>query len=259
MVIFNQNAHYTYIGFGAEDSLDGFPYFRDAMTVITVSRHNRDYIRYAFPGASVHLTPNGVDTAVFRPLPKKRQIAYMPRKLPRDLVQVLQIVSGRGRLTGWRLLAIDGMHESQVTRALGESAIFLSSCEAEGFGLPPLEAAACGCAIVGYTGYAAQEFMTPELCDPVAQGDVLEFARTLEAVLARFERDAAAAEARAARHAEFVREHYSRQAEARSVVDTWSAIVSGSAVGGRCGPYVDAGAAETRPPAAPAAAAPAAA
>lgn len=226
LVLFNQNAHYTYNGFGAEDSLAGFPYFGAASAVITVSHHNREYMQHAFPDARVYLTLNGVDTSVFKPLPKKRQIAYMPRKLPRDLVQVLQIVSGRGRLAGWTLCAIDGMHETQVTRVLGESSVFLSSCEAEGFGLPPLEAAACGCAVVGYTGYAAQEFMSADLCDPVTQGDVLGFARTLEAVLARFEDDAAAAEARAMRHADFVRQHYSRPSEAHSVVQTWQSILA---------------------------------
>lgn len=228
MVIFNQNAHYTYLGFGAQDRLDGFPYLQSAMAVITVSRHNRDYIAHAFPGASVYLTPNGVDTDLFRPLPKQRQIAYMPRKLPMDLVQVLQIVRGRGHLSGWNLCAIDRMHEAQVTQALGESAVFLSSCAEEGFGLPPLEAAACACAVVGYTGYAAREFMGPDLCHPVDQGDVLGFARTLERVLAGFDSNGGSGiSAQARAHGEFVRRHYSRQVERDSVLETWAAILGG--------------------------------
>lgn len=229
-VLFNQNAHYTYNGFTAQDGLDKFPYFDRGMTVIAVSQHNRDYLAHAFPGATVHLTINGVDTDAFRALAKKRQIAYMPRKLPRDLVQVLQIVRGRGRLAGWDLKPIDHMHESEVTRALGESAVFLSSCDEEGFGLPPLEAAACGCAVVGYTGYAAREFMRPDLCHPVDQGDVLGFATILEQVLASFDSDAQVIQAKAQAHAEFVRHHYSRQAERDSVLDTWADILGGQRV-----------------------------
>lgn len=227
LVIFNQNAHYTYNGYTAEQSLDGFAYLQPATTVITVSAHNRDYIAHACPGADVYLTPNGVDCDVFRPAPKRKRIAYMPRKRPQDLVQVLQILRGRGRLAGWELLAIDQMPEPEVARALGESAVFLSSCDEEGFGLPPLEAAACACAVVGYTGYAAREFMREDLCHPVAQGDVLGFAQTLERVLEGHDHPGGAIQAQAQAHAAFVREHYSRQVEGDSVLRAWAQIAPG--------------------------------
>jgi glycosyltransferase involved in cell wall biosynthesis len=224
LVIFNQNAHYTYLGFSPTDELRGFPYLdRNLLGVLAVSEHIVEYLRFAFPKLDLTLTPNGVDTALFAPAAvKRRQIAYMPRKLSRDLVQVLQILRGRGSLEGWSLAAIDNMTETQVARVMSESAFFLSACESEGFGLPPLEAAACACTVVGYTGYAAREFMLPQYCYPIDQGDVLTFALRLEQLLADYGRQPGRLQQQAMDHATFVRERYSASREAANVVAAWS-------------------------------------
>jgi glycosyltransferase involved in cell wall biosynthesis len=224
LVIFNQNAHYTYLGFSATDELVGFPYLdSNLLGVLAVSEHIAEYLRFAFPKLDLKLTPNGVDTALFAPAAvKRRQIAYMPRKLSRDLVQVLQLLRGRGSLEGWSLVAIDNMPETQVAKVMSESAFFLSACESEGFGLPPLEAAACACTVVGYTGYAAREFMLPQYCYPIDQGDVLTFAVRLEQLLADYSRHPGKLQRQAMDHAAFVRRRYSANREAADVVAAWS-------------------------------------
>jgi hypothetical protein len=233
VVIFNQNAHYTFNGVGYADELDGFLHRGGAVAALAVSSHNADYLRFAFPNLNVLLTPNGVDVKTFYDcIDKKRQIAFMPRKLPRDLVQVIQILRGRGALRGWELCPIDRVPEPEVARLLRESAFFLSSCEAEGFGLPPLEAAACGCIVVGYHGQAAREFMLPEYCFPVDQGDVLGFARTTERLLKEYEQDPSALARRSNAYAEFVKKKYSRETEAKGVVEAWQKIFTLS--GGSC-------------------------
>ena len=40
--------------------------------------------------------------------------------------------------------------------------IFLTFSNQEGFGLPPVEAMACGCLVVGYHGHGGKEFLKPE-------------------------------------------------------------------------------------------------
>lgn len=224
VVIFNQNAHYTYLGFSPTDELRHFPYLdRNLLGVLAVSEHIAEYLRFAFPKLDLNLARNGVDTALFAPAAvKRRQIAYMPRKLSRDLVQVLQILRGRGSLAGWSLAAIDSMPEAQVAKIMGESAFFLSTCDSEGFGLPPLEAAACACTVVGYTGYAAREFMLPQYCYPIEQGNVLEFAVRLEELLAAYDQQPATLQRQAMDHATFVRERYAAGREAADVVAAWS-------------------------------------
>jgi hypothetical protein len=77
---------------------------------------------------------------------------------------------------------------------------------------------------VGYTGYAAREFMLPQYCYPIAQGDVLGFAQTLEAVLAEFGRDPRRLQQQAADYAEFLRTHYSKDVEGKSVVEAWTRL-----------------------------------
>ena len=226
LVVFNQNAHYTFTGFSHSDDLNGFVYRGHVLGALGVSQHICDYLRFAFLDLPVLLTPNGVDGTRFFPSPgeQKKQIAFMPRKLPGSIVQVLQMLRGRGALDGWALCPIDGMSEADVAQALRESAIFLSTCHDEGFGLPPLEAGASGCIVVGYTGYAAREFMLPQYCYPIAQGDVLAFAQTLEAVLAEFARDPQRLRQQASAYAEFLRTHYSKEVEGKSVVAAWSEL-----------------------------------
>lgn len=226
VVVFNQNAHYMFQHFEPGEAVDDFVYCAGAMGVLAVSEHIVEYLRHAFPGLLVLLTRNGIDTNHFHArVPKKRQIAFMPRKGARDIVQVLQILRIRGLLEGWTLKAIDDMNEADVAAAMRESAIFLSTCEAEGFGLPPLEAAACGCIVVGYHGQAAREFMLPEYCYPVEQGDVLTYAITVERLIREYELDPTPLIERARRHAAFVRERYSREAEAEGVVRAWGDLL----------------------------------
>ncbi|HEY0818652.1 MAG TPA: glycosyltransferase [Rhizobacter sp.] len=225
LVVFNQNAHYTFTGFAHSDLAENFIYRGHVLGALGVSRHICDYLSFAFRDLSVLLTPNGVDASRFFPQgEKKKQIAFMPRKLPTSIVQVLQILRSRGALEGWTLCPIDGMSEAEVALRLRESAIFLSTCHDEGFGLPPLEAGASGCVVVGYTGYAAREFMLPQYCYPVPQGDVLEFAQTLERVLVEYSGNPQRLQQQAADYVDFLRTHYSKDAESRSVVAAWSQL-----------------------------------
>ena len=225
LLVFNQNAHYTFNGAQLEGGIAEMIYAHDLAGVLAVSRHTFDYLSYAFGSARIHLTPNGVDTSVFYPGgDKRRQIAYMPRKLPHHLLQVVQLLGARGALDGWALRPIEAMSEADVAQALRESAFFISSCHEEGFGLPPLEAAACACTVVGYTGYGAGEFMLPEHCYPIAQGDVLSFAQTLEQLLREYEVDPARLRQQAERFSAFVRERYSKDVERASIIEAWRSI-----------------------------------
>lgn len=127
-------------------------------------------------------------------------------------------------MAGWDLCPIDGMGEADVARLLRESAIFLSTCHDEGFGLPPLEAGASGCVVLGYTGYAAREFMLPEYCYPIAQGDVLGFAQTLETVIFEFNANPQRLLSLATSYAKFLGDHYSKSLEGQRVVAAWKDI-----------------------------------
>ena len=121
------------------------------------------------PEDKVLVIPNYIDLEVFYPSPSKRRkarVLAMPRKNKQDLVAIVDKVSARMPLD---IVYADGLTELQLAEEYRKSDIYLATGYPEGFGLPPLEAMACGCAVVGFTGKGAREFMIHEetalVCD----------------------------------------------------------------------------------------------
>ena len=130
-----------------------------------------------------------------------RRIAVMPRSRGAELCShVLSLLTVRGALDGWDVVNIAGLSQTETAEILRSSAIFLSFSEREGFGLPPAEAMACGCYVVGFTGLGGREFFYPGLCTPVEEGNVLALANSAEEAMSNFDRDASNMRELALRH-----------------------------------------------------------
>jgi hypothetical protein len=230
-VIFNQNAYLTFRGWPAGGVADICPYrHRDVVAVFAVSEDNADYLRFAFPGLAVRRLHYGID-ALFAPKwPKRRLVAYMPRKNGEDAAQVLNILRGRGALEGWELAAIDGVDEMRVAGVLAEAAVFLSFGHPEGCPLPPLEAMASGCAVVGYHGRGGREYFDEACSWPIEMGDIVGFARAAEDVLQHGLQEPGWLTEIGRRAATLVREHYSPEREQRDIVGAWEAILAAAPV-----------------------------
>jgi glycosyltransferase involved in cell wall biosynthesis len=82
----------------------------------------------------------------------------MPRKRRQQARQIIGSLHARGALRDWELQEISGMSHDQVAEALGSAQLFLSFSQREGFGLPPAEALARGCHVIGYAGWGGNEF-----------------------------------------------------------------------------------------------------
>lgn len=117
---------------------------------------------------------------------KKLQIAYMPRKRREESTLVTAALRTRPGLKDIPILPIQGVSNTERNRILSESLIFLSFSEQEGFGLPPAEAMAAGCLVIGYTGVGGNEYFTPETGFPIEDNDILAFVQTVEQVVSRF-------------------------------------------------------------------------
>jgi len=222
VVIFNQNVHYMFDGLKPGGRLEGSLCTDESVPSIVVSHHNYEYLRYTFPRREIHLTTNGIDgTHFFFQRDKKKQIAYMPRKLPNDLAHIMAMLKLRGALNGWALCPIDKVDEKAVAERMRESLVFLSSCSIEGFGLPPLEALLCGCMVVGYAGMAAAEFLNDATGYPIPQQDRLAFARCLETLLAALSAQPEAHLDRASQIAQRLRERYSLEQERTAILEAW--------------------------------------
>ena len=228
MAIFNQNVHGTFWGYGFAGNPWETVYSRpNVLGAVVVSEHNRRYLEYAFEGLNVHRVINGVDSALFHPndSPRYRRIAFMPRKKPQHLEQLINILASRGAFNGWELTPIDGMDEASVAEILRHSFVFLSTCFEEGFGLPPVEAGMAGCLVVGYTGSAADEYFEEGLCERVDQDDILGFAEAIERTLALVETDEAQAVQRGLAFSKLLTERYSLERESESVLAAWRALL----------------------------------
>ena len=190
-VVFHQNA-YTTFSWGADPTVIRNVLQRpDVKRVVVVSDDNAAYLRYAFPDVDVRRIRYTIDQSIFSTsadVQKRRQIAYMPRRRAQESNDVLSLLRSRHVLDGWSIVAIDKMTEAQVADHLRCSAIFLSFSEREGLPLPPAEAMACGCVVIGFHGFGGRDFADNAIWVP--EGDVVEFARTVESVLKTWQEDA---------------------------------------------------------------------
>lgn len=168
-----------------------YPGWPQAVAAIAISEAIGTFLDAACaPGFPVHRVPVEIEPW-FRPLPKERRIALMPRRRREDLLGAVGLLQRSEAMTGWEVVLIDQMTQAEVAEQMGRAAIFLFGAEREGIGLPGAEAMAAGCYVVGFTGDGAKEYLLPEHAAVIPDSDVLAMAeRTLEA-MAWFEHEPA--------------------------------------------------------------------
>jgi hypothetical protein len=193
VVIFNQGAYHTFDLIPLEGTDAGAPYrgARGLQGLLAVSEDSAALLRYAFPELPVAVCRQVIDGEVFHPgaQPPGRRISFTTSRRPEERHQLLHLLRSRGALTGWTLTPIAGYTEAETARIMRESAVFLSFSERDGFGLPPAEAMASGCYVVGYPGGGGRDFFDPAYCHPVDDGDLLGFARAVEQACAAQQAD----------------------------------------------------------------------
>ena len=226
-VVYNQNSYLTFRGFSLTKSDLPSPYLHpDVLAALVVSEDSKRYLQYAFSQLKVKRIHHSIDPTLFGyKAMKKQQIAFMPRRNQQDIIQVINILKYRGALQGYELIPIQDRSEAEVAAILKESLIFLSFSRAEGFGLPPAEAMACGCIVVGYHGQGGKEFFDPEFSYPIPQGEVITFAKTVERVLELAASDRSALAKKGETAARFIEKNYSVAREEEDIVTFWTGII----------------------------------
>lgn len=227
-VIFNQNAYNTLTSL-LDDPANATPYTEnpDLALVLVVSQDNAEVIKQMFPRVPVRRLHLGIDPALYHPpqRPKQRRIAYMPRKRRDDAANVLALLRLRNILDGWDVVAIEGRSEAETAELLQTAKLFLSFSSREGFGLPPLEALACGCLVVGYHGFGGREFFHPPFATAAEEGDIAGFARAVEATLCKLDNEPRCADAIMAAAASFVSDAYPLETERQDILDAFGPLL----------------------------------
>lgn len=154
-IVFCQNHYYVSHGLGSHRGYDAY----GVQTVFCCGDVIAEFLRRTLGLAHVPVVHNAIDHTVFKPAQKRLQIAYMPRKMAKEADFVRMTFRARyPHFADIPWQPIDMVPEPEVAKRLAESAIFLSLSRLEGVGLPPLEAMASGCVVVGFTGGGGLEF-----------------------------------------------------------------------------------------------------
>jgi glycosyltransferase involved in cell wall biosynthesis len=228
-VVFNQNPHLTWqrVPRGMVQSYMASP---DLAGVVVVSQHSLEMVRYLAPQANVLRVHNSIDPQLFHPADRRpaRRIAYMPRRGRREAEHVLAMLSARGALEGWEVVALGGMTEREVADALRQTTVFVNFCYHEGFGLPAAEAMACGAYTVGFHGFAGREYFRREFSDPVESGDVLALGHAIERTIEREALEPGWCQVRGAAAARFIAREYSPGRESADVSAVYRGLLAGA-------------------------------
>lgn len=148
--------------------------------VIAGGQYEDRFVR-ATMGVDTTVIPSGIDTKLFSPSAKKMQIAYMPRKNAREFQMIYRIFrTAFPEFHHIPFISIDGIPHTSVADHLAESAIFLAHTYPEGLSRKTLEAMACGCIVVGFTGLGSNECMHHlRNCLVAPDADILSFCSLL--------------------------------------------------------------------------------
>ena len=139
--------------------------------------------RMGYPGPLQTVQP--ALSPLFRPgVTKKQQIAYMPRKREHETNFVKGLFhSLYPNLCDVPWVPIHDMALAECAQVLSESAVFAAFSHIEGLGLPPLEAMASGCMVVGFHGLGGSDYATPHNGLWIAEGDHFAYAHGLAEAL----------------------------------------------------------------------------
>ena len=224
IVIFNQNCYYTFEQF-PPFKLSFSPYNNsNLLGCLVVSKDSENYLSQFYPQVKTNRIRIGLSETFSYSSKKKKQIAFMPRKLAEDANQIYQFLYGKDYFKEWEFVAIDGLNEEQVASLLKESAIFLSFNHREGFGLPPVEAMACGCFVIGYTGNAGEEYFKPEFSIKVADRNILDFLSKLENTIIQYNNNPTELLNKGKLASEYILSIYNKDNEHIDIENAWKRI-----------------------------------
>ena len=125
-----------------QDELDSAFLHPEVLATLAVSQNSYNYLRYTFPKLSLFRVFNAVDSDLYHySETKKKQIAFMTRRNPEQVSQVINILKQRHALADYKLIEINNATPIEVAAIMRESLVYLCFGMQEGFQLPLLQQA----------------------------------------------------------------------------------------------------------------------
>ena len=181
-IAFVQNWFLTELATGPDKSYEAFGF----SGLLSCSQYIKEYMA-ARSSLGCRLVMNGIDLEAFSPAPQERvagRVLCFNRRNIEDARAARRLLPEAARQAAAFIELENKYSQSQVIGFYRSADIFMAIGYPEGFALPPLEAMACGCAVIGFTGGGAGEFMLDgETALVSPDGDVQSLARNLERAL----------------------------------------------------------------------------
>jgi len=158
-----------------------FESYKKAEFIITTSDESLKSLKFIFPNLKnkifkINLSFNSKKFKI--PRKKNNLITFMPRKLE-DHYHILSLFLFNKLPKKWKMESLSNLDEKKLFSKLGKSKIFLSFSYAEGFGMPPLEAAIAGNKVIGYTGGGGKEYWRKPIFEEIEPGDIKVFSEKI--------------------------------------------------------------------------------
>lgn len=225
-VVYNQGCYLSLLDFPIQVSASETPYLHPKTIATLVNSDDAiNYLKLAFDDITIFKIHHFIDTKVFKPTIKKKQIIFMSRKNYEDIKQVVQINNLRKNIDNWTIIDLNQLSHSEVAQTMNESSIFLSSNLDEGFSLPSIEAMASGCLVIGYPGKGGNDYFKEEFSLPVPEKDIHQFALKLEEGIQKIEKQPNYLSEIAIKSRKFIDEHYSETIERKDIQTAWDSIL----------------------------------
>jgi glycosyltransferase involved in cell wall biosynthesis len=160
----------------------------------------------------------GIDTTMYYPEPKENIASCLAYKNG-NFVRFIEHYF-KDKYPTWKLEVINLLPKHETAAIFRKSKIFLAFGGPEGFGLPPLEAALCGCKVVGFTGGGGDEYFKSPIFTAVNFMDHIDFIEKLDRTINYI--DIGYFEDK--EYMNYLRNHYSKELSKDSIIRFFSYI-----------------------------------
>ena len=220
-IIFCQNSFYALqMFYGKPEKFQEVFIHQDIILVLVVSDYDFKLFKWLYPEIKISRFICGIDERLFYfPSDKKRIISVMPRKLKSDYNFLENLLQVKGILKNYSLQVIEDVPYVKCAEVMRDSAVFLSFSHKEGFGLPPAEAMACGCIVVGYHGQGGKEYFNKEFSYTIEPWDMFTYAQKIENVLEQVNKEPKQIQETGRKASQFILDNYSMKHQEQSILN----------------------------------------